>query len=292
MNIGIIGAGRLGTSFALFMAQKGYKVTGFYSRTYESAQRSAALVGEPCKAYEDLSAIIHDSSWIVITTHDGAIPQVVKEIVENKMNLNHKIVFHMSGVSTSTILKPLISLGAEIASLHPLQTFADPVSGAKGIEIAYFSLEGTNVAVETIKRELIHLNLRHFIITAEQKPLYHAAASIASNSLVAVVDYSLSLLEQAGIDRTKGVEALFPLMKTSLYNCKEKSPAKVLTGPIVRGDVETVALHVAEIKKQAPALLPFYCYLAQITLETAVKEQFSDKEKIEKIQKLLVPDWG
>ncbi|HBI02774.1 MAG TPA: hypothetical protein DDY49_01920 [Paenibacillaceae bacterium] len=290
ITIGVIGAGRLGTSFALFMHNKGYNVTGMYSRTYDSAHKSATLIGEFCKAYEDLSTIIRDCNWIVITTRDDAISQVVRQIIDQKINLTNKIVFHMSGASTSLILEPLCSLGAEIASLHPLQTFADPVQGALALEKAYFSLEGSSVAVEIIKNELLQLKLHHFIITAEQKPLYHAAASMASNSLVAVIDYSLSLLEQAGINREQGVEALFPLMETSLFNCKGKSPAKALTGPIVRGDVETVALHVDKIKKEAPSLLPFYYHLSQLTLETAVKEQLTDVHIINKLKELLNPE--
>lgn len=289
-KLGIIGAGRLGTSFALFMHHKGYKVSGFYSRTYDSAHRSATLIGEFCKAYEDISTIIQECNWIVITTGDDAIPQVVRQIMDLNIDFTNKAVFHMSGASTSCILEPLRSLGAEIASLHPLQTFSDPVQGAQALENAYFSLEGTPKAIEIIKSELIHLSLRHFIITAEQKPLYHAAASVVSNSLVAVIDYSLSLLEQAGIDIKMGIEALFPLMETSLLNCKVKSPAKALTGPIVRGDVETVALHVEKIGAQAPSLLPHYYHLAQLTLETAEKEQLSDVHIIAKLKKLLVPN--
>lgn len=290
IKLGVIGAGRLGTSFALFLHHKGYEVPGFFSRTYDSAHISASLIGNFCKAYDNLSTIMHECNWIVITTRDDAIPQVVRQIVDLDINLINKVVFHMSGASTSLILEPLRSLGAEIASLHPLQTFSDPVQGAQALENAYFSLEGTPKAVDIIKSELLHLQLRHFIITAEQKPLYHAAASMASNSLVAVIDYSLSLFEKAGIERERGIEALFPLMETSLLNCKNKSPAKALTGPIVRGDVDTIALHVEKIKKEAPSLLPFYCDLARLTLETAVKEQLSNVDTIEKLKKLLIPE--
>lgn len=289
ITIGIVGAGRLGTSFGLFMHGKGNQVIGYYSRNIEHARKGASLIGDDCKAFVELSDIIGASDWIVISTVDDAIPQIVKQIQESHGNLQGKIVFHMSGAATSDALTPLCHLGAEVASLHPLQTFTDPIKGAEALEKAYFSLEGTPFAVAKLKEELHRLHLRYFIITAAQKPLYHAAASIASNSLVAVVDYSLKLMEGAGIERGQALEALRPLIVASIHNCLEKGPEKSLTGPIVRGDVGTVSKHIEKIHAELPELLPDYLHLGKLTLETAQKEQLTDKIAIEEIKKLLFP---
>lgn len=289
VKIGFVGAGRLGSSFGLFLSRKGNNVTGYYSRTYTHAMQAASLIGEHCHPYFHIGEVISSSEWVVITTSDDAIGRVAAQIFELGMDLSGKTIFHMSGASTSCVLSSLQELGAEIASLHPLQTFADPVTGAQGLENAYFSIEGTPMGVFILQQELQRMNLRYFIINAEQKPLYHAAASIASNSLVAVIDYSLTLLEQVGIERKQGVAALYPLIEASMKNCREKGPEKALTGPIVRGDIGTVELHMDKIRQEAPELLQSYRDLSQLTFNTAVKNQLKDEYKIEKIKKLLFP---
>ncbi|AMA73714.1 MULTISPECIES: Rossmann-like and DUF2520 domain-containing protein [Aneurinibacillus] len=286
-TIGFIGAGRLGTAFGIYLARRGRRVAGYYSRTYAHAQKASAFVSETCQAFQTVRDLLERSDWIAITTNDGAIERVTEEIVDSGIHIAGKLIFHMSGAGTSELLAPLTAKGALVASLHPLQTFADGESGARAMEEAMFSIEGEAAAVEMLSAWLDELGRRYFVIDARQKPLYHAAASIASNGLVGVIDYALELMKLVGIEEEQALPALVPLIKTTVQNVAEKGTVRALTGPVARGDVATVATHITAIQGCASHFVPGYRALGQMTLSTARRAQLKDQEKITELTRLF-----
>ena len=105
-----------------------------------------------------------------------------------------------------------------------------------------------------------------FDVPEESRAAYHAAAAIASNFLVALESSAEELLTAAGIDH--GRELLAPLVLRTAANWAERGP-EALTGPIARGDEETVARHLDAIAATDPALEPLYRALADRTREIA-----------------------
>jgi predicted short-subunit dehydrogenase-like oxidoreductase (DUF2520 family) len=286
-TIGFIGSGRLGTAFGLYLADHGQQVSGYYNRTFEKAQKAAALFPYSCTAYASIEELVRQSDWIAITTADDAIPAVVSLLGEAGEALQGKVVFHMSGALSSDILCPLELLGVSAASLHPLQSFSDAKAGAAALKHTMFSIEGSRKAVEELSAFLTKLHNEYFIISAEQKPLYHAGAAIASNGVTAVINYALSLMSAVGIPEEKALFSLLPLIKGTLRNIGENGTARALTGPVVRGATGTIQEHIKAINKLAPALLPSYLELGRLTLQTALREQLKDSERIQQIQKMF-----
>jgi predicted short-subunit dehydrogenase-like oxidoreductase (DUF2520 family) len=287
-TIGFIGAGRLGTAFGIYLARHGEQVSGYYSRTYAHAQRSAELASGTSRAFATVEEVVIHSDWLAITTNDGAISDVVVAIMNSGASVEGKCIFHMSGACTSELLEPLAQQGAKIASVHPLQSFADGVSGADAMKQAIFSIESPQQdTVEQIKDWLDTLDNRHFELSARQKPLYHAAASIASNSLVGVIDYALQLMKRAGIEEEYALPALLPLVENTVQNVRRKGTAQALTGPVARGDVHTINQHLQALNEYTPTLVSMYQALGMITLATAQREQLRNTEVIAELEKLF-----
>jgi predicted short-subunit dehydrogenase-like oxidoreductase (DUF2520 family) len=282
--IGIIGAGKLGTAFGMYLARRGYNVA-FFNRSEQKAEGAAELAGG--MMYRTAQDLIQACDWIGITTGDDQIGDVVHQLLAAEADLHQKLFFHMSGALSSDRLKKLAEKGAETASLHPLQSFSDPRSGSDLLPAAYFSLEGSEQAKKWLGEMLGYLNNPYFIITAEQKPLYHAAASIVSNALVSVLDYGFLLMQTAGVDEETARRALMPLIEGSVKNVRERGTVLGLTGPIARGDTGTVVGHVNAIHHKAPELLQLYKQLARMTLETAARGQLKDEYTIETIKGIL-----
>ncbi|WCK56760.1 DUF2520 domain-containing protein [Aneurinibacillus sp. Ricciae_BoGa-3] len=282
--IGIIGAGKLGTSFGVYLARHGYKVA-FFNRTGQKAKAAAELAGGIM--VETVEDLLHTCDWIGIATGDDQVGEVVLNLLEARADLEGKLFFHMSGALSSDRLKELAKEGAETASLHPLQSFSDPQTGVELLSSAYFSLEGTEQAKKWLGEMLANLKNPFFVITAAQKSLYHAAASIVSNALVSVVDYGFLLMETAGIDEETARRALMPLIEGSVRNVRDRGTVEGLTGPIVRGDFGTIEGHINAIHAKAPELLDEYKQLARMTLKTAARGQLKDDYKVQTLTRLL-----
>ena len=130
------------------------------------------------------------------------------------------------------------------------------------------------------------LGSRSFIFKPDDKPLYHTACTIASNYVTVLMALSESLLEKAGISKKLRIEILLPLVKGTLDNIEQNSVSGSLTGPVSRGDLETLISHLKCLETH-PSLLRIYKDLAAQALEIARKEKYLSPNKIRKIKALL-----
>lgn len=152
--------------------------------------------------------------------------------------------FHLSGVLTTEVLAPLHAQGYAIGSFHPLQAIAHPVTGAERLPGSYVAVTGAPAAVAVARRMAAALGSPVLTVPESRRPLYHAAAVMASNFLPPLLDAASRMLERAGIPYDEALPALLPLVRGALANLEEAGFEAAITGPIPRGDVETVRLHL------------------------------------------------
>ncbi len=216
MRIQIIGKGRVGFSFYLFLKEKGYDVR-IYSRR----------LGGDISPYGDI---------LFIATKDKEI----RRVSERFRDLDYRVFAHFSGAFLSDILPE----DKERASFHPLQAFNSPDPNLwKSITVV---CEGTDKALETLKRFAESLGLKFKYISPENKVIYHAAAVILSNLVYSPLICADRIFRNLGIDK----EDYSKLLRTSIDNFISKGE-KGLTGPIVRGDMETINMHLKTLKGDA-----------------------------------------
>lgn len=271
-RIGFIGAGRVGASLAHAFAAAGYPVTAVASQSFTSAQRLAESVAG-CRAYESAQSVAGSANVVFITTPDRAISAVADSLSWRK----GQVVVHTSGAYSSEILASAHRSGARVASFHPLQTFA--------IANAPVNLAGVTLAIEGDSEAVVHLkSLAESVggcwveIRPEDKVLYHAAAVVASNYLVTLVDAAAELWQTFGVGRDDAVRALLPLLRGTVGNIESVGLPDALTGPIVRGDVATVANHLQALADRSHNLVELYRTLASRTLPLALERGRIDSE--------------
>lgn len=243
----IIGTGRLGRALSKALNEAGFNVIDEYSR------------GESIENLGD---------WTFITTPDSEISKVVSELSLKFRNLEGKNVFHSSGTISYSILEELQKLGAKTACFHPLQAITNKTTSFKGI---YFDIEGDEEAVATLEKLAEKLGAKSLRVTPKEKELLHISAVIASNYLVTLADMAIQVSGASGLSQRTLVDALLPLMESSLENLKELTPSEALTGPISRGDVQTVQKHIKLLENEGD-LLVLYKKLGLQTLELIGKD--------------------
>jgi predicted short-subunit dehydrogenase-like oxidoreductase (DUF2520 family) len=193
------------------------------------------------------------------------------------------VAFHLSGALGADPLAPLVAKGYSAGTLHPLQTLADPVLGARQLQGIYFALSGDPNAMATGRRLIHHLGGDSMSVPVSRRPLYHAAAVFASNYLAGLMNAASRLMVQAGLPEEDALGAILPLARGSLENLERMGPVQALTGPISRGDLETIRLHLRTLEPRERAL---YAALGLELLNLAMAGELGEDEG-EEIRELL-----
>ena len=194
---------------------------------------------------------------------------------------------HCSGADSTEILQPARQMGANTGVFHPLQTLASVKQAIANIPGSTFAIEAEEPLLTTLKEMAESLHCRWIELKAEDKVVYHAAAVIASNYLVTLVKLADDLWETFGIPREQATQALLPLLKGTLNNIENVGIPQALTGPIARGDIDTVKKHLTALQKEAPDALSTYCELGLQTIPIAQAKGKIDEEKAAELRAVL-----
>ena len=272
MNVLILGSGRVGTAFGYLLKERGYRILGVYNRHRETGLRALERIGEgTVYDRESLPAAVPVADLIIITTPDRAIKETAA-LAGSCSPRNDAYLMHMSGLLDSEILK-ISGWEGGVFSFHPLQAIAGFTEGVRLLPEALFTVEGDEKGEKFAGELARSLGLKYLVIKKEYKPLYHAAAVVASNYLVTLVDSSFRLLKKAGMDREEVKKGLLQLVKGTLQNLDQMTPAGALTGPIARGDLETIDRHRQALADYAPEIGELYRLLGWYTAEMIGNEE-------------------
>lgn len=245
----IIGAGRVGCSLGRALKAAGFSLKAITCAHQESAEQSCLILGCPSYYLRPEKAVSH-GRIIFLCAPDRQIKSLVRKLAMSKLNWTGRFVYHTSGLLSSTALRPLQKLGAKVASFHPIQSFSSKETPLLYWRKIFISMEGDEEALALARKIIQKIGARPLEIARKNKPLYHAACSLASNHLVSLFSLASDLLEQTGLEKSQALEALKPLIDGTWKNLKLTDPVKALTGPIVRVDWLTVKEHLR-------ALTPF-----------------------------------
>lgn len=246
-TITIVGAGNLARALAPALRRAGYRIPEIVSRqANESRRRAQALarrMGAKAVASEEASWNA-DVIWLCVT--DDAIAESARALSASA-DWRGKIALHSSGALTSDQLAPLQQRGAGVGSVHPMMTFVrNAGTGLKGVA---FALEGDGKAISLGRRIATDLGGIPFRIRKENKVLYHAMGSFSSPMIVAVLALAERIAAAAGIPRGKIPAAMRPILIKTFENYLKNGAPAAFSGPINRGDVETVRRHLSQLQK-------------------------------------------
>ncbi len=265
----IIGCGRAGLAFAKHLTDAGYPPAGFASRSIESARHAAAVTGFEGAVSTTPGDVAGNADIILITTPDSVIRQTAEALAGQGNIKKGALAFHCSGAQSSAELSALEDAGVKTGSIHPLQSFGAGKTDKNPFDGIMIGIEGDPAAVETAWQIAQDLGATPFEIETRGKMIYHASAVVASNYLVTLMKMAMDLLGASGVEATERFSVLKPLVMGTLSNIKSTGPVDALTGPIARGDVDTVRAHVAAIGRDAPQMLTLYQTLGRYTVDIA-----------------------
>ena len=282
----IIGAGKVGTALSKLLAGAGYEFLGAASRSIHSAQRACKFAGHG-RAVADASELTQAADLVFITTPDDEISATCRRLSEGGAFRPGAVVAHCSGALPSTVLESAHAAGAHVGSLHPLQTLATAEQAVRVLPGSYCCIEGDAEAVRALEGVARALRMHVMTIPTEGKTLYHAAAVMACNYLVALEHAALKLSAEAGIDRAAALRAALPLIGQTVKNLADVGVPQSLTGPVARGDVETVRRHLQAIQSRLPELLGLYKLLGREAVEVALEAGTLSKERAAELASLF-----
>jgi len=281
----VVGAGAVGRALAMRLRERGYPVLAVISRTRESADALAQTV-EARVASDSLHDIPAETRLVVCCVPDGKVGEVAARLSRVAHDWRKTVVMHTSGALPASALAPLMTEGARTLSFHPLQAVTAS-SGPDVFDGVYAGIEGPAPALAAGIELAVGLGMRYLILSAEDKPRYHLAASIASNFLVTLHAVVQQIFETLDVDRETAQEVVAPLVRGTLDNLAASTPEDALTGPILRGDLETVHRHGLALRRYIPHLVPVYASLAMETITLAVRSSRLDPSRAEELVTLL-----
>jgi len=217
---------------------------------------------------------------------DDAIQEVAAAAKDGRVSRD-TVILHTSAIAEPVGLLALSSAGFPGWTFHPLVPFSDPDVSAELLRKAWIGIDGENAAKNASRRLAGHLGARTLEIPPGRKPAYHAAAVISSNFPVVLASVAGHLLHDIGIPDASAYQAVDSLMSGAIANIKQSMPDDALTGPVVRGDAETVGKHLRALEGMEPAR-EIYRALSNAAVEIA-RQRGTDARKLAAVGAMLRP---
>jgi len=265
LDVGVIGAGRVGTALAIALRRAGHRIAAASAVSSASRERvDRYLSGTPVRQPAD---VIASADLVLLTVPDDALPGLVRGLAATGAPLAGRMLAHTSGRHGLAVLEPATELGALPLALHPVMTFTGRADDADKLAGISFGVTAPTVLRPAAEVLVMEMGGEPVFIAEADRGLYHAALAGAANHLVTQVVQAEDLLTRAGV--AQPARMLGPLLSAALDNALRLGDAG-LTGPVARGDAETVAGHVEALRADAPEALPAYLALARLTATRAL----------------------
>lgn len=263
--IGIIGAGPVGTALGLALDRAGWPVLAVASRDPGRRDRFRSLV-PGARAFAEAAAVLDEVELILLAVPDDVIGPLAAEL---RLYSGQAIV-HTSGLLGADALEPAMAAGTSAGSFHPLVSIVDPVRAVNDLRGATVVIEGDPdlaAALATMAEAIGAVPVR---LPAGSKPAYHTAAVMAAGGLVALLDAIGEVAALAGLDAAGSMAVYGRLAGQTLANVGDLGPGAALTGPVPRGDVGTIRVHLATLRRSAPSVVPLYVALTERAIGVSV----------------------
>jgi predicted short-subunit dehydrogenase-like oxidoreductase (DUF2520 family) len=266
-RIGVVGAGRVGAVLAAALRSVGHEITGVAGESAASRTRIETLL--PGVRVDKPSAVARACDLLLLTVPDDMLGNVVAMLSAAGAVRAGQQVVHTSGKHGLAVLAPAADRGADVLAMHPAMTFTGTdldLDRLPGCVYGVTATGATRALADSLVRDL---RGRAVWVAEDKRSLYHAGLAHGANHLVTLVAQAMDLLRASGAEDPAGT--LRPLLEAALDNALAYGDA-ALTGPIVRGDVETVRAHVRELATVSPGALDSYVAMARATADRAVRD--------------------
>ncbi len=279
----IVGLGRLGLALghALWQAD-GVESLEYQGRRQEPPSHPLFNQGVARYVY-GLERPSTGTTGVFLAVPDDVVPELARALAAQGEAPERCAAFHMSGALSTEALSPLHAVGYQVGSFYPLQTVAHTVTGADRLPGSSVSIAGEPQALQVAQRLLRALRCRSLSVPTRHRPTVHAAAVLGSNYLAAVLASAFRLLGSAGVLGEEAIGALLALARGTIDNIEEMGLERALVGPVTRGEVETLSLHLRSLD---PRSREVYKVLGRELLQLLASQDL-DEEAMQSVRKLF-----
>jgi predicted short-subunit dehydrogenase-like oxidoreductase (DUF2520 family) len=264
-RIGVVGAGRVGAVLAAALREAGHEIVAVAGESHASRTRADTLL--PGVRVAKPTAVTRACDLLLLTVPDDMLSNVVTMLAASGAIHEGQYVVHTSGKHGLSVLRPAAAVGAHVLAMHPAMTFTGTDLDLTRLDGCVYGVTAEPATEDLAVRLVADLRGRVVRVEEDRRALYHAGLAHGANHLVTLVAQAMDLLRASGADDPAAT--LRPLLTAALDNALEYGTA-ALTGPIVRGDVETVRAHLRDIAANRPATLESYVAMARATANQAV----------------------
>jgi predicted short-subunit dehydrogenase-like oxidoreductase (DUF2520 family) len=288
---------------ALALRDHGARLLAYSAASDEGRARAQQWLGG--RASAGLAELVAaDPDLYLLTVPDRALPAVAEQLGHALLRAHRSdgdasagrdwkaVVAHTSGVTSVDVLDGCEKAGAATLAFHPLQTFSDPATGRARFAGAAVAITPGDPGPPSPAAELgfnlaSALGAKPFLLPDDRRTLYHAAATVACNYLVTLEHQARRLFVASGLPDDEALSMFLPLVQATLGNIATQGTVPALTGPLSRGDTQTIAAHLASLRAHAPDLLPLYQAMGLATLDIVHARGEVGPELIAELSRLL-----
>ena len=287
--VAVIGPGRLGSALARAFFHRGAVIRAIVGPRLEKARRLAQEVA--CDtAVTSVAEIPADAGLLLICTPDDAIQVVAQELAVASLPFGGVFAAHFSGAKTSEVLAPLRQKGAQVAAIHPVQSFAGSDEDWQRLAGIYYGIEADEAVLARAGDLVRFLGGIPVTIPREGKAAYHLACTMASNFAVALFRVAADVLQEVGLAEREATRLLLPLVEGTLRNVRQLGVVGAITGPLARGDAGTVQAHLDILRQRHAELEKVYRALGRVAVSLGRQRGSFDEARLTGMQKLLEDD--
>ena len=264
LRVGVVGAGRVGAVLGAALARVGHEVVAVSAVSRDSVRRAERLL--PGAAILPPQEVVSAAEFVLLAVPDDALRPLINGLANTDAWQPGQLAAHTSGAVGISVLNPAAARGVLPLALHPVMTFAGRPEDLDRIAGATFGVTAPDELRPVAEALVVEIGGEPMWVPELARPLYHAALTIGANHLTTLVNDAVDLLDRAGIEYP--ARLLGPLLSAALDNALRLGDA-ALTGPVSRGDVATVATHLATLSDEAPDVVASYVAMTRRTTERA-----------------------
>jgi predicted short-subunit dehydrogenase-like oxidoreductase (DUF2520 family) len=282
LDIGVIGVGRVGSVLGAALARAGHRIVAATAVSTASVNRARRLL--PTALLRPADEVVALAELVLIAVPDDVLPGLVAGLRATDAWQRGQFVVHTSGAHGVGVLAPAASSGALPLAIHPAMTFAGRPEDLDRLDGSPFGVTADPVLRPVAETLVVEIGGEPIWVEEAARPAYHAALTMGANHLVTLVADAQDLLGASGVPGASRL--LAPLLGAALDNTLRLGDG-ALTGPVSRGDAQTVAVHLATIDARAPQLRPPYRAMALRTCERALASGRIDEAQAAALRAVL-----
>ncbi len=286
MQFNLIGGGKLGKTLGYLWQHHGIaQLAGVLNRSLASSQAVVDFIhaGQAVINLQELPP----AKVFLLGCGDDQLADCCKTLAKSGVLQAGNVVLHCSGALSSAILQPAKDVGAHIASIHPIKSFAAPAQAIHDFAGTFCGMEGDTAALVLLEPWFNAIGANTFHIDPQQKTLYHTASVIACNYLVALQEISLQTFAQAGVERELAMQILSPIVRGTAENVFRLGTANALTGPIARGDYRVVERQLSALQTWQPDFADIYRLLGKTAVELSQRQGHATADDLATLREVL-----